>query len=213
MTRTSIRLVRLTGGLMSAVVVLAGCSETAETPTAGSSATDESSADQNAEFNDADVTFAQGMVPHHEGALTMAEVATDRASDPRVVDLAERIEAGQDPEIDLMTGWLEEWGQPLPEDSGDMGGMDHGSEGMGGMDPGSEGMGGMGMEDMPAAGPEFDRMWLEAMIEHHEGAVEMARTEIEGGRNAEAVDLARLISQTQTQEIEEMQQLLTELGG
>ncbi|WP_104522477.1 DUF305 domain-containing protein [Blastococcus atacamensis] len=203
MNRTSIRLVRLTGGLMSAVVVLAGCSDTAETPAAGSSATDESSADQSAEFNDADVTFAQGMIPHHEGALTMAEAATDRASDPRVVDLAERIEDGQDPEIDLMTGWLEEWGQSLQENSGDMGGMDHGSEGMGGM----------GMEDMPAAGPEFDRMWLEAMIEHHEGAVEMARTEIDDGRNAEAVDLARLISQTQTQEIEEMRQLLTELGG
>ena len=213
MTRTSIRLVRLIGGLMSAVVVLAGCSDTAETPTAGGSATDESSADQNAEFNDADVTFAQGMIPHHEGALTMAVVATDRASDPRVVDLAERIEAGQDPEIDLMTGWLEEWGQPLPDDSGDTGGMGHGSESMGGMDHGFEGMGGMGMEDMPAAGPEFDRMWLEAMVEHHEGAVEMARTEIEDGRNAEAVDLARLISETQTQEIEEMRQLLTELGG
>jgi uncharacterized protein (DUF305 family) len=213
MTRTSIRLVRLTGGLMSAVVVLAGCSDTAETPAAGSSATDESSADQSAEFNDADVAFAQGMIPHHEGALTMAEVATDRASAPRVVDLAERIEAGQDPEIDLMTGWLEEWGQSLPEGSEGMGGMDHGSEGMGGMDHGSDGMEGMGMEDMPAGGPEFDRMWLEAMIEHHEGAVEMARTEIEDGRNAEAVDLARLISDTQTQEIEEMQQLLTELGG
>jgi uncharacterized protein (DUF305 family) len=213
MTRTSIRLVRLTGGLMSAVVVLAGCSDTAETPAAGSSATDESSADQSAEFNDADVTFAQGMIPHHEGALTMAEVATDRASDPRVVDLAERIRAGQDPEIDLMNGWLEDWGQPLQNDSGDMGGMDHGSEGTGGKDHGSEGMGGMAMEDMPGAGPEFDRMWLEAMIEHHDGAVEMARTEIEDGRNAEALDLARLISQTQTQEIEEMQQLLTELGG
>jgi uncharacterized protein (DUF305 family) len=213
MTRTSIRLVRLTGGLMSAVVVLAGCSDAPATPAAGSSATDETSADQSAEFNGADVTFAQGMIPHHEGALTMAEVATNRASDPRVVDLAERIEAGQDPEIDLLTGWLEEWGQPRPDDSGDMGGMDHGSGDMGGRDHGSEGMGRMGMENMPAAGPEFDRMWLEAMIEHHEGAVEMARTEIGDGRNAEAVDLARLISETQTQEIEEMQQLLTELGG
>ena len=61
---------------------------------------------------------------------------------------AERIEAGQAPEIDLMTGWQEEWGLPLPEDSRDMGGIDHGSESMGGM----------GMGDMPAAGPEFDRM-------------------------------------------------------
>ncbi|MGQ4819332.1 DUF305 domain-containing protein, partial [Enterococcus faecium] len=85
-------------------------------------------------------------------------VAVDRAADPRVVDLAERIEAGQDPEIDLMTGWLEEWGQPLEQGSGHMGGMDHGSEDMGGM--------GMDMEDMPSAGSDFDRMWIEAMIEH-----------------------------------------------
>ncbi|MCZ2811923.1 DUF305 domain-containing protein [Modestobacter sp. VKM Ac-2979] len=208
MTRTSIRLVRLTGGLMAAVVVLAGCSDTEQTSATGGNAADDSSAEQGAEFNDTDVAFAQGMIPHHEGALMMSAVAIDRASDPRVVDLAERIEAGQDPEIDLMTAWLEEWGQPL-EESGSMGGMDHGSGDMGGM-----GMdGGMGMEEMPAAGRDFGRMWLDAMIEHHEGAVEMARTEVEDGRNAEAVDLARSISEVQAQEIEEMRQLLTELGG
>ncbi|MDK3256630.1 DUF305 domain-containing protein [Blastococcus capsensis] len=205
MTRTSIRLVHLTGGLMAAVVVLTGCSGTAGSSAASSSATDETPADQSAEFNDADVAFAQGMIPHHEGALMMAEVAVDRAADPRVVDLAERIEAGQDPEIDLMTGWLEEWGQPLEQGSGHMGGMDHGSEDMGGM--------GMDMEDMPSAGSDFDRMWIEAMIEHHEGAVEMARTEVEDGRDPEAIDLARVISDTQTQEIEEMRQLLSELDG
>ena len=209
MTRTNIRLARLAGGLMAAVVVLAGCSDTADTSTTGSNATDETSADQSAEFNDADVAFAREMIPHHQGALVMAEVATDRASDPRVVDLVERIEAGQDPEIDLMTGWLEEWGQPLEEQSDHMGGMHHGSESAGGT--GTDG--GMGMEDVPAAGPEFDRMWLDAMMEHHDGAVAAARTEIEDGRNPEAIDLARLISETQTQEIEEMRQLLTELGG
>ena len=206
MTRTSTRLVRLTGGLMATVVVLAGCSDTAETSATDGTATD-SAAEQSAEFNDTDVAFAQEMIPHHEGALMMSAVAIDRASDPRVVDLAERIEAGQEPEIDLMTGWLEEWGQPL-EESGHMGGMDHGSGDMGGM-----GMdGSMDMEDMPAAGRDFDRMWLDAMIEHHEGAVEMAQTEIEDGRNPGAVDLARSISETQAQEIEEMRQLLTELG-
>ena len=207
MTRTSIRAVRFTGGLMAAVVVLTGCSGTAGSPAAGS-ATGESAVGQGDEFNDADVTFAQGMIPHHEGALVMAEVAIDRASDPRVVGLAERIEAGQEPEIDLMTGWLEEWGHPLEEEAGHMGGMDHGHQDMGGTDMD----GGMGMEGMPPAGPEFDRMWLEAMIAHHEGAVDMARTEVEDGRNAEAVDLARLIGETQTQEIDEMRQLLTELG-
>ncbi|MGY2082472.1 DUF305 domain-containing protein [Blastococcus sp. SYSU DS0539] len=208
MTRTSTRLVRLAGGLMAAAVVLTGCSGAAERP-ATSSGTNENPAGRTAEFNDVDIAFAQGMIPHHEGALMMAEVAVDRASDARVVDLAERIEAAQEPEIELMTGWLEEWGQPLDDGAGHMGGADHGMDGMGGAD---HGMGGMGMEGMPAAGPEFDRRWLAAMIEHHEGAVEMARTEIEDGRNAEAVELARSISESQLQEIEEMRQLLSELG-
>lgn len=194
--------------LSAAVVVLAGCSDTSDDSATGSSVPGENPADRSAASNDADVPFAREMIPHHEGALMMSAVAIDRASDPRVVDLAERIEAGQDSEIELMTGWLEEWGRPL-EESGHMGGMDDGSG-----DPGGMGMDGMSMdmEDMPAAGRDFDRMWLAAMIEHHEGAVEMARMEVEDGRNPQAIDLARSISATQMQELEEMRQLLTELG-
>ncbi|GAA4740715.1 DUF305 domain-containing protein [Modestobacter marinus] len=201
MTRTTARLARLTGGLIAGAVVLTGC--------AGEDgpAVDAGRATAPAEgFNDADVAFAQGMIPHHEGALTMAEVAVDRAQDPRVRDLAERIEAGQDPEIDLMTGWLEQWGQPIAAD--DTAGMDHGGSGHGDMD-----MDGMDMADMPPAGADFDRMWLQSMVEHHDGAVVMAGTELEEGQDDEAVDLARLIVETQTQEIEEMQRLLDELGG
>ncbi|MCZ2839774.1 DUF305 domain-containing protein [Modestobacter sp. VKM Ac-2985] len=213
MTRTNARLARLAGGLAAAAVVLAGCSaatDPAATDPAGvdGSSTAESPLDADGAYNDADVAFVREMIPHHEGALMMSEVAIDRAADSRVVALAERIEAGQGPEIDLMTGWLEEWGVPLPE-SGHMGGMG----GMGGMDHGSGSMGGgMGMEQMPAAGPDFDRRWLEAMVEHHEGAVEMAQAEVENGRDPEVIDLARAISQTQEREIEEMEQLLTELG-
>ncbi|MCF6508808.1 DUF305 domain-containing protein [Blastococcus sp. MG754426] len=201
MTRTTARLVRLTGGLIAGTIILTGCSDSSGGSSAGSSSAAESPATEEAKFNDADVAFAQGMIPHHEGALTMSEVAAERATDPRVVDLADRIEAGQDPEIDLLTGWLEEWGEPL--ESNGMGGMDHGSDDMGGMD----------MKEMPAAGPEFDRMWLQSMIEHHRGAVEMAQTELEDGRNTEALELAQLISETQMQEIAEMEALLSELGG
>ena len=215
MTRTTARLARLAGGLIAGTVVLTGCSGEDGSATHGgdpSAAThggDSSAAAPAAEFNDADVAFARGMIPHHEGALVMSEVALERAEDARVRDLAERIEAGQDPEIDLMTGWLEDWGQPLEE--GSRGGMDHGGTDhgdMGGMD-----MGGMDMGDMPAAGADFDRMWLESMIEHHDGAVTMAQTEIGEGQNEEAVDLARVIVETQTEEIAEMEQLLDELAG
>jgi len=203
MTRTTARLVRLAGGLLAGAVVLAGCSDGG----GASSADTSSSASDSTDFNDADVTFVQGMIPHHQGALAMAQLADGRATDPRAVDLADRIEAAQAPEIETMTGWLEEWGEPLPEE--DMGGMDHGS---GGMD-----MEGMSEEDMTAldssSGAEFDRMFLEMMIPHHQGAVDMAETEIADGSNPDAVDMAREIVESQTAEIEEMQTLLTELGG
>ena len=206
MTRTTARLCRLAGGLMAGAVVLAGCSGGDEGSSADSSAGADSSASA-AVHNDADVVFVQGMLPHHEGALAMAQLADGRASDPRVIDLADRIEAAQGPEIETMTGWLEAWGEPLPEE--DMGGMDHGS---GGMD-----MEGMSEEDMTAldsaSGAEFDRMFLEMMIPHHQGAVDMAETEIADGSNPDAVEMAREIVESQTAEIAEMQTLLTELGG
>ena len=210
MTRTSTRFVRLAGGLAAAVVALTGCSTAAQTPAAGSSTTG-IAADPTADPNDADVASAQEMIPHHEGALMMAGVAVERATDPRVAQLAEHIAAGQEPEIDLMTGWLDDWGQPVEEGAGHSGGTGHGTGGDHGMGA-DHGMGGMDMGDMPASGAELDRRWLEAMIEHHEGAVEMARTEIDEGRDAEAVELARTIAETQRQEIDEMRQLLTELG-
>ena len=208
MTRTSTRLARLVGGLITGAVVLTGCS--------GDNTMDMndmdagSSASQSAEFNDTDVAFAQGMIVHHQGALEMAQLAEGRAEDPRVLDLAGRIEAAQDPEIETMTGWLEEWGEPTSaEDSDSMGGMDHGSGGMGGME--------MAEEDMSAleaaSGAEFDRMWLQMMIEHHTGAVDMSKMEIAEGQDPEAIDLAEQISESQSAEIEEMETLLSELGG
>jgi uncharacterized protein (DUF305 family) len=206
MTRTTLRRARLTAGLVAGVVVLAGCSNgsddsTAAGGSAASSAAGSASASASAEFNDADVAFVQGMLPHHEGALEMAQLAEGRAQDPRVLDLASRIEAAQEPEIETMTGWLQAWGQP---ESDDMGGMDHG--GMGGMD--------MDMSGLEAAsGPEFDRMFLDMMSEHHQQAVEMAETEISDGENTDAIALAEEISTSQAAEIDEMQTVLSELGS
>lgn len=194
---------RLAGGLIAGSVVLAGCSggdsmDMSDTESG-------STASETAEFNEADVAFAQGMIVHHQGALEMAQLAEGRAEDPRVLDLASRIEAAQDPEIETMTGWLEDWGQPTSsEESGDMGGMDMGDEDMGGMDM-------SGLEAV--SGAEFDRMWLEMMTEHHRGAVDMAETEIADGQNADAIALAEEIVESQSAEIEEMETLLTQLGG
>lgn len=222
MTRTNARFARLTGGLIAGALLLAGCSggsdDMAGMEGTGSSTSTESSAgtgsaDESAAINNADINFVRGMIPHHRGALEMAQVAVDRAEDPRVRELAGRIEAAQDPEIETMMSWLEEWGEPLPEetDSG-MGGMGDGSMDVDGMD-----MKGMSGEDMAAletsSGPGFDRMWLEMMIVHHRGAVAMSETEIAEGSNPDALALAEEIVASQAAEIEEMETLLAELGG
>jgi uncharacterized protein (DUF305 family) len=207
MTRTTLTRGRLAGGLIAGIVVLAGCSSGPDdtgtraeaSSTAGQSAS--GSASESADHNEADVTFIQGMIPHHRGALEMTQLAESRVEDPRVQDLAGRIEAAQDPEIETMTGRLEQWRQ---SESDDMGGMDHGSGDMGGMEM-------SGLE--AAAGAEFDRMFLEMMIEHHSGAVEMAETEIAEGQNSDAIALAREIATSQAAEIEEMETLLMELGS
>ncbi|SEL26599.1 Uncharacterized conserved protein, DUF305 family [Blastococcus sp. DSM 46786] len=213
MTRTTARLTSLTVALLAGALVLAGCADDDNDAAGhgsmmndtGSSAS--SSAEQ-AEFNDADVTFAQGMIPHHRQAIVMAELAEGRAADPRVLDLAARIQAAQDPEIETMSGWLQDW----DADGGHMDGMD---DGMGAMDHGEGGM--MSEGDMhalmSATGPQFDRLFLEQMIVHHQGAVEMAAEHSANGRNAEALALAQSIRDNQNAEIAEMQQLLTELGG
>ncbi len=123
--------------------------------------------------NSQDVAFAQGMIPHHRQALEMARLAADRSSSGTVKDLAGRIEKAQDPEIRTMTGWLRSWGEKVPGGTGG-GGMDHSASGHSGM-PGM-----MGGEDMAAleslTGKAFDAQFLTLMVEHHEGAVEMAET-------------------------------------
>ncbi len=164
----------------------------------------EDGTDNSAGHNDADVTFAQQMIPHHEQAIEMAELAETRAESQEVKDLAADIEAAQDPEIETMTGWLESWGEDVPDNS--MSGMDHG-------DMSSDDMPGMMSEaDMAeleaASGAEFDQMFLTMMIEHHEGAIEMAKTEQSEGEYADAVELAEDIEAAQTEEIQTMQGLL-----
>lgn len=159
--------------------------------------------------NQADVEFATNMIPHHRQAIIMAEMALTQASSQAVKDLAAAIKAAQAPEIATMSGWLKGWGQPVP--TADGGGMSQ----MGGA-TGSPGMGGMGTQQLDqlrqAMGMAFDRMWLQAMIEHHKGAVAMAQTEVKTGSNPEAKQLAVSIADTQTQEIAKMTTLLGTLG-
>jgi uncharacterized protein (DUF305 family) len=154
-----------------------------------------------ATFGDADVEFAQGMIAHHEQAIEMAELALDPSvgAQAEVVDLATRIRAAQDPEIDQMTAWLDGWGASIVMDTSD----GHDMSSMAGM---------MSAEQMDALaqsiGADFDRMLLEMMIEHHEGAIVMAGEAAADGTNADVLALAAEIIATQQAEIDEMRSLL-----
>jgi uncharacterized protein (DUF305 family) len=117
-----------------------------------------------------------------------------------------------------MNGWLETWGEPEPGSGaaeGDDGGHGAGHGGGDGGDGGSTGDGMMSAEqldDLKAAeGGEASRMFLDSMIEHHEGAVAMAKQQLEAGADPDARELAGSIVQAQESEIEEMEALLAGL--
>lgn len=155
--------------------------------------------------NDADVAFAQGMIPHHEEAVKMSEMALEQAGSPKVKDLARRIKEAQGPEISQMKGWLQDWNQPVtPAQGGGMPGM----SGMSGTKmPGMMSDGEMGRLEK-AGGAAFDKLFLEGMIRHHEGAVMMAEEEQTKGQFPDAKALASRIIQAQQAEITEMKGLL-----
>ncbi|EMF29734.1 lipoprotein [Streptomyces gancidicus BKS 13-15] len=207
-TRSLVRRAALGVTAVTAALVLAACGN-GDAPSGTGSGTrtsaPTSSEDTAGAHNDQDVDFAQGMIPHHQQAVRMAQTAQSRASSAEVKDLASRIEKAQDPEIETMSGWLEAWGEDVPSD---MPGMDHGGHG----DDSSDMPGMMGTEDMDqlmeASGHDFDTMFLTMMIEHHEGAVDMAATEKDKGRYGPAKTLADDIITAQTAEIEEMNGLL-----
>ncbi|MFF7544827.1 DUF305 domain-containing protein [Streptomyces canus] len=202
------RTTRFAALTVTAVFALAACGGGDDSGSAASSpsVSAETSADAH---NAQDVSFAQGMIPHHQQAIEMAELADGRAASTQVKDLAARVEKAQGPEISTMTGWLKAWDEKVPES---MPGMDHsGMEGMEGMD-GMAGM--MDSADMgklkKASGRDFDSMFLTMMVEHHEGAVEMATTEKAKGEYKAATAMAGDIVTAQNAEISEMKKLLGE---
>ena len=160
-----------------------------------------------AEHNDADVMFAQMMIPHHQQAVEMSEMLLAKDEIPaEVAAFAQKVIDAQGPEIERMNSMLTVWGED-PVDMGDMGdmeGMDHG--GMSGM---------MSEEDMAdleqAQGTEAARLYLEQMTAHHKGAVDMAKDEAKDGQNPQAVQLAEQVIADQEAEITEMEQMLQEL--
>jgi uncharacterized protein (DUF305 family) len=185
---------------LTALLALAGCASTTtgggmdNMPGMGSSA----SASPAADVNMADMQFTMMMIPHHEQAVEMSDMILAKDGiDERVITLAEQIKAAQGPEIELMESWLDDWGTPM----GDMDGMDHG--------------GMMSDSDMQAledvTGVEASRLFLEQMIVHHQGAIEMAQAEVDNGQNADVIALAEAIIASQTTEITTMEDILATL--
>jgi uncharacterized protein (DUF305 family) len=156
--------------------------------------------DASAGQNQADVTFAQMMIPHHAQAVEMSSIVLAKPDLPaEVTALATRIKDAQAPEIETMTGWLKSWNVPTMT-------SDHSAHGMSGM------VDAEGLDKLKAAqGTEAARLFMEQMTGHHEGAVEMAKDEIHGGKYPEAVQLARDIVAAQEAEIAEMKKLLAAL--
>ncbi len=152
------------------------------------------------EHNDADIAFITDMTPHHEGAIDMAELAETRAQSSEVRALAVKIVAAQDPEIETMKKMTTAWGVDLSASGAEHGGGHSSSMGDGDV---------AALE--PLSGAEFEREFLTRMTAHHEGAVEMAETELADGLNAQAKEMAADIVQSQTAEIARMKTLLAAL--
>ncbi|GGQ20818.1 lipoprotein [Streptomyces griseomycini] len=176
-----------------------GGHDAAASPSASSTASAPASQERH---NAADVAFAKGMIPHHRQAVEMADLAPDRARSAGVRKLAADIRKAQGPEIETLSGWLTSWGEEVPAE----GAVDHSGHGTGDMG------GMMTDEEMSelgkASGEAFDTAFMELMIKHHEGAVEMARTEQADGAFGPARKMAGEIIASQGAEIEQMNELL-----
>ncbi len=159
-------------------LLLAGCS---------------SSSNKSSEFTSQDIMFAEMMIPHHEQAIVMSDLALSNTNNPEILKLAQEIKDAQNPEIELMSSWE---------------GVDastHMGHTMMGMLSDEE------IDELKAAsGSTFDRLFLEGMIKHHEGAIDMAGM-IDNSSNPEVAKLGKNIISTQRAEIELMKQLLKAL--
>lgn len=156
-------------------LLLTGCAETSET---------------SSEFSNVDIMFAEMMIPHHEQAIVMSDIALTNSSAPEIQELAEEIRSAQAPEIDQMASWP------------GVNPMSHAGHMMDGMLSEAE------IERLRlSSGAEFDRLFLEGMIEHHKGALDMAEMVLDS-KNPEVATLAKKIVDAQTREIAEMEALL-----
>jgi uncharacterized protein (DUF305 family) len=194
MTSTRSRIVAVAAALATAVVVTS-CSTATDHSQHGSPAATSSAAV--AAHNADDVMFAQMMIPHHQQAVELSALVPQHTTNQTLVALAAKISGEQQPEIQAMKAMLLQW----EVDPGAMG--DHSGMPMQGM-----------VDDATMAklaslnGPEFDTLWLQSMINHHQGAIEMANNEIAKGQSVDMVAMAKAMVTAQQAEINQMKQML-----
>jgi uncharacterized protein (DUF305 family) len=197
MFATKYRIAGITALAIAASVSLAGCTINMPGSTTDSNGMMDGGMmgnNQNSSgFSGSDIMFAQMMIPHHQQAVDMSTLAETHTTNPELLALAKQIKDAQAPEIEQMTGWINNANASI-----DMG---H-DMGMGGMLSDSD------MAALAAAnGPAFDKLYLEGMIGHHEGALHMAQMVIDSN-NAEAKTLGENIVKSQTAEIAQMKKML-----
>jgi uncharacterized protein (DUF305 family) len=154
---------------------------------------------QPAGYNADDVAFATNMIQHHKQAIELSALAPDRSTNPQLIALANQISAAQQPEVNVMKVFLVQWNENPDANSGHAG---HGDAMQGMVDAATMSK----LESLKGA--EFDKLWLESMISHHQGAIEMAKAEIANGDNADAKSMAQNIVTTQEAEVGQMKQML-----
>ena len=167
-----------------------------------------SAIDQDASWNKADQKFVQEMIPHHEQAAVMSEMVSNVEVSGETAALATEIIRAQASEIELMKGFLSEWGVEFDPDSDPHAGH---------MMSGDESHGMMTDEELAelenSTGSNFEKMWLTMMLAHHKGAIKMAETVIADGKDARVKTLAEAIISEQKKEIDLIDSLLAKLGS
>jgi uncharacterized protein (DUF305 family) len=170
---------------------------------------DEAIAIADTSYSPADRTFMQDMIPHHHQALEMAALAADRTNTPELIDAAGRIDSSQQDEIEFMQQWLRDRGEHVPDPAAhDAMRTDHAMAGMATPEQ---------MAELAAAeGTNFDRLFLQLMIKHHEGAVKMVEELLDqpgAAYDPVLFEFTTDVTNDQTAEIERMSALLARLSN
>lgn len=183
-------------GLAALVAVaVAGCGGGSGTPTrtVGSSASVPSPSGTK---NQVDLAFADTMIPHAVQTLAATQIAGQKATQPKIKELATAIGGAAQPQIETLSAWLVSWGQPVP----------------GGAQT-TEGGAAISTRDLEklgqAQGAAFDQYWLQAMIRHQQVALAIAQQEIKRGTNPGIKAMAQKMLDERKTQITTMQGLLT----